>query len=394
MRQEPPLPKGRIGPGSQFCQLWGAFMITFRCSCGKQLKVKEERAGTKVKCPECEEVLRVPETGSIKEKSGPSAPPAKTRPRPADDDEGFAEEERRPRRRARDDDEDEGRPRRRAAARYDDEDDDREHRRRKKEGGNGLLIGIIVGSVLLLAGGGVGLFFLLRSKGPEPAARGPGGPGGEKVNAAAEKIMLENNLRQLALSMHSCNDVHRRLPAPGFSQGLNVKNSKPLLSWRVAILPYIEEDQLYRQFKLDEPWNGPNNIKLLERMPRVFQPLGGQNKKPGHTYLQFVTGPGTLFPTSTTEVAIPRSFRDGTSNTIIIVEAAEPVEWTKPADLNIDVANVAQGTVPKLGGFSPNGFYAALADGTVRFIDRGRTSDKTIRQAFNPADGQVMGQDW
>src|SRR6516225_5555712 len=92
-------------------------MIIFRCSCGKQLQVNDDRAGSKVKCPECEEILRVPEAGSIREKSGPASPPPKTRPRPVEDDESFAEEERRPRGRpARfDEDEYDDRPRRRSS---------------------------------------------------------------------------------------------------------------------------------------------------------------------------------------------------------------------------------------------------------------------------------------
>jgi len=364
-------------------------MITFRCSCGKQLKVKEDRAGTKVKCPECEEVLRVPQADSIKEKSGPSAPPAKTRPKPADDDEGFAEEERRPRHRARDDDdEDEDRPRRRAAARYGDEDDEREHRRRHKEGGKGLLIGLIVGGVLLLAGIGVGLFFFLKSVDTEQRAAV------KKVRQAAERTMLMNNMKQITLAMHSFNDVYKRLPAPGFSKDVASRDTKPLLSWRVAILPYVEEDALFRQFRLDEPWDGPNNIQLLSKMPKIYQPLGSQPKKDGHTYLQFITGPGTLFPTPTSVAAIPRSFPDGTSNTIVVVEAAEPAPWTKPADLVIDVSNIEQGLVPKLGAFSPDGFFAGMGDGSVCFIQRSRISDRTIRMAFNPADGNVLGQDW
>src|SRR5262249_58063603 len=93
-----PPPKRFCGRETQATKL-GEFMIIFRCSCGKQLQVNEDRAGTKVKCPECEEILRVPEAGSIREKSGPASPPPKTRPTQAEVDEGFADEERRPRRR-------------------------------------------------------------------------------------------------------------------------------------------------------------------------------------------------------------------------------------------------------------------------------------------------------
>src|SRR5260370_16568367 len=136
-------------------------MITFRCSCGKQLQVQEERAGSKVRGPEGEEILGVAEAGGMQEKSGLASPPPKTRPKPMDDDDGIED---RPRRRpARsEDDEDDDRPRRRSG-RYEDDDDDRAPRRRKEKGGNGLLIGLIVGGRLLLPRFALSLFFLLTS---------------------------------------------------------------------------------------------------------------------------------------------------------------------------------------------------------------------------------------
>jgi len=357
-------------------------MIIFRCSCGKQLQVNEDRAGSKVKCPECEEILRVPEAGSIREKSGPASPPPKTRPRPVEDDESFAEEERRPRGRpARfDEDEYDDRPRRRSS-RYHEEDDDRANRRRREKSNKGLIIGLVVGGVVLLGAASVGLVLLLTGA-------------QSSVETARDRTILTNNLKQITLAMHSFNDAYKRIPAPGFSKDLASRDTKPLLSWRVAILPFVEEGFLFKEFKLDEPWDGPNNIKLLNRMPKIYEPIGPQPKKEGHTYLQYVTGPGTAFPTPTSVAAIPRTFLDGTSNTILIVEAAEPVPWTKPEDFTIDVTNVLQGNVPKLGAFSPNGFHAGLGDGSVRFIERSRVSDPTIRMAFNPADGNPMPPDW
>src|SRR5260370_3291657 len=197
-------------------------MITFRCSCGKQLQVQEERAGSKVKCPECEEILRVPEAGGIQEKSGPASPPPKTRPKPMDDDDGIED---RPRRRpARtEDDEDDDRPRRRSG-RYEDDDDDRAPRRRKEKGGNGLLIGLIVGGVLLLAGVGVALFFLLSS-------------GENRVAQSRDRTILMNNLKQITLPMHSYTATLKRIPSPGLSKDPLPPGTKPLLSCRVAILP-------------------------------------------------------------------------------------------------------------------------------------------------------------
>src|SRR5262249_39906828 len=71
-----------------------------------------------------------------------------------------------------------------------------------------------------------------------------------KVKAAADRLISANNLKQLALAMHFYHDVHKRLPGPAIVD----RNGKPLLSSRVAILPYVEQNALYKEFKLDEPW--------------------------------------------------------------------------------------------------------------------------------------------
>jgi len=122
-----------------------------------------------------------------------------------------------------------------------------------------------------------------------------------------------------------------------------------------------------------------------------------QPQKEGHTYLQLVTGPGTAFPTPTS-VAAFKAFWDGTSNTILIVEASESVPWTKPADFHIDVSNnegFSKGpSITGLGSFSPHRFYAGMADGTVRRFDLRRVSSETLRSAFNPSDGQPLGSDF
>ena len=331
-------------------------MITFRCSCGKQLKVKEDRAETKVKCPECEEVLLVPEAGGIQKK------PIPRRADPIEDDDSMDE-----------------RPRHGFA-----------NRDRQAKGGHGLLIGLIVGGIVLLAGAGAGLYFFLGSKSLDATDMPPA----DVIVKRSDTALLGKNLKQLAFGLLAFNDLNWRLPSPGFSKDPKAKESKPLLSWRVAILPFIKEENLYRQFNLHEPWDSPHNLKLLENMPEVFRPVGSQKAKPGYTFLQLVTGPGTLYPTPTSIAKMPHSFRHGSGSTIVIVEAAEPVPWTKPADLSIDVTNVEQGAVPKLGALFPHGFCAAMGDCAVYFVDRRQVSDRTIRTAMNPAEVNEMLPDW
>jgi hypothetical protein len=88
---------------------------------------------------------------------------------------------------------------------------------------------------------------------------------------AEDRKKSENNLKQLALAMHNYHDVNGRFP-PAASRGAD---DKPLLSWRVMILPYLEQEALYKEFNMDEPWDSEQNKKLLAKMPDIYVPLNG-----------------------------------------------------------------------------------------------------------------------
>lgn len=68
-----------------------------------------------------------------------------------------------------------------------------------------------------------------------------------------------------------------------------------LLSWRVLLLPYIEECSLFKVFEMNELWDSPHNIKFLDKMPSKFA-LSRKNRNPGETFYQVFTGPRTAFP--------------------------------------------------------------------------------------------------
>ena len=122
---------------------------------------------------------------------------------------------------------------------------------------------------------------------PRPAKTGAIG----KVQAAANRMKTQNNIRQLAIAAHNLHETYGQLPPDAIS---DAKTGRPLLSWRVAILPFIEQGDLYKQFKLNEPWDSPHNIALLDKMPAKFE-VAGTDPPKGHTYFQVFTGPGTLF---------------------------------------------------------------------------------------------------
>jgi hypothetical protein len=152
--------------------------------------------------------------------------------------------------------------------------------------------------------------------------------GQDKPIEEAQIKRSQNNLKQLGLAFHIHHDVSNGLPG-----NIADKDGKALLSWRVAILPYIEEEKLYKEFRLNEAWDSDHNKKLIARMPKVFAPVRGKAKE-GETFYQVFTGEKAVFGGK--KPLRLQNFNDGTSNTGLIFEAGEPATWTKPVDLAFD----------------------------------------------------------
>jgi len=188
---------------------------------------------------------------------------------------------------------------------------------------------------------------------------------------SSERLRIDHdssvsNLRLIALGMQSYADHMGRLP-PSASHD---KSGAPLLSWRVLLLPELLQEDLYRQFHLDEPWDSPHNKALLPKMPRVYTPVRGSSKDPYTTFYQVFVGPGTAFESSEGEplrdsfTKQQPNFPDGIDYTFLVVEGKNAVPWTKPEDLPFSPS----GPLPGLGGEYDYGFHAAFVDGSVRFI--------------------------
>jgi hypothetical protein len=176
---------------------------------------------------------------------------------------------------------------------------------------------------------------------------------------AALRTHSMNNLKQIGLAMHNYHDLHQTLP-PAY----RAENSgRPLLSWRVLILPYIDQQALYKEFHLDEPWDSQHNKKLIERIPAVYRSPGSK-AAPGSTNYLTIRGPDTVFPGK--DGVSFRQITDGTSNTILVVEASDEkaVVWTKPDDFEYNAADPQAGLV----GLRSQGFLTAICDGSVRLI--------------------------
>ena len=195
-----------------------------------------------------------------------------------------------------------------------------------------------------------------------PELLGPmaGGPASGGSPAADSITRTFNNLKQVALAMHNFHDSYNHLPTAD-GNGETGVGKKSGLSWRVHILPYLDKAELYSQFHLDEAWDSPHNMALLNQMPDVFKMDGVD--QPGQTTVHVFASANTPF-----DPEKPIGFRDitdGTSNTILAVvagpETAAP--WTKPGGLTLDSANPI-GTLGTIGKM----FQAGFCDGSVRNI--------------------------
>ena len=170
-----------------------------------------------------------------------------------------------------------------------------------------------------------------------------------QAHEASPTLQCTNNLKQIGLAMHNYLSAHGTFP-PAYSKG---PDGKPLLSWPVHILPYLEQKSLYDEFHKDEPWDSEHNKALIARMPAVYHCPSGRPTpaKEGKTSYLTPRGPGTVFPGA--EGIKIKDIKDGTSNTIIVVDASDAaaVTWTKPEDWDIAAERKAQA----LFGHHPKG---------------------------------------
>lgn len=173
------------------------------------------------------------------------------------------------------------------------------------------------------------------------------------------RIRSFNNLKQLALAEHNYHGANGHFPAAKGS----LEKGKPPVSWRVLLLPYLDQPELFKKYNFDEAWDSEQNKKLLAEMPAVFATLE-QDSASGMTTYQVPVNKGT-FGGSPEGVTI-RDITDGTSNTVMIiqVDSASAVPWTKPDDFEIDPKNIAKGLVSE----GEMKFYTAFGDGSARSI--------------------------
>lgn len=192
-----------------------------------------------------------------------------------------------------------------------------------------------------------------------------------------------NNLKQILLAFHNYHDVYGKLPANSYD-----KNGKPLLSWRVHILPFVEQAALYQQFHLDEPWDSEHNRKLVATLPvQYLSPSSkGELAAQGKTRYQLPLGEG--LPGSVKKRLRFQDFTDGLSNIIAVAEvpASDAVIWTRPDDFHVNMESPLESFLPG----ETEGFNAARYDGSVRYMRKKELADNILKALLTHQGGEAV----
>jgi hypothetical protein len=206
------------------------------------------------------------------------------------------------------------------------------------------------------------------------------------LQEAGATAVTANNFRHIALGMAAFSRTTGAFPA----HAIYSRDRKPLLSWRVTILPHIGENDLYSSIRRNEPWDSEHNKQFWGKMPKVYE-MPDLPAEKGMTAVQVFTGPNTMF-NATMFGQPPEGIKDGQSQTILIVEARDAVNWMEPKDIALteqDWGNLRS----RLGSRNSKGTLAALCDTQIRFV-KPTVSNATLRAAITPAGVDILGPDW
>lgn len=270
-----------------------------------------------------------------------------------------------PRRRPRPDDPDD----------YDEEYDERPRRRRPppKSSGSVWIIVIVVGVIMVVGVAAViGLLLISVSK----------------VREAAARVKDQNNLKQIAVGMYADNNINNRGIYAPFAHDKQGNVVEADLSFRVSLLPHIEQNALYNQFDLKQGWSSAQNQRASGTPVPTYQTPFDDKGTVTTPYRAFVGG-GAMFnedgrPVRLTEVS------DGTANTIMLVHARDQMPWAAPPELRYS----PNAPLPALGHPGlPKGTNVLMADGSVRFL-RADTPEPVVRGLITRSGGEQIPSDW
>jgi hypothetical protein len=208
-------------------------------------------------------------------------------------------------------------------------------------------------------------------------------PAIQAAREAARRNVSMNNMKMIMLGLLNYESARGAFPAYANFDA----NERPLLSWRVHVLPHMDQQRLYEKFHLDEPWDSEHNKQLIPLMPEIFvDPSSGLPPADGKTHYVGVIGPDHFFDGSKEGRRIA-DIKDGTAVTVAIIQVGNKgaVTWTKPEDAAPDDENLLKNFEP----LHPGGFWAAYCDGHREFFNYD-IDPKVFKALLTVAGGETI----
>ncbi len=240
------------------------------------------------------------------------------------------------------------------------------------------IIASIVGLLIVIGLGGV----LIRYATPAVT----------KLSAVRQRTQTIRNLEQIAAALNAYAADHGAYPAPVVRDA----SGMPMHSWRVAILPYLNESQLYVSYDFNQPWNSPSNSLIVGSMPSVYASPHISGFSSNQSHYQLVSGDTTLFPR--TGPLGPKKLLDEAAKTALVVEAFptpnSSAVWTEPVELDINAMSFVMGANPgvEIGGVTEGGVGIATVDGEGHFLEE-TTTPEIIRAILTASGGEPLADD-
>jgi hypothetical protein len=244
---------------------------------------------------------------------------------------------------------------------------------RSRRDGKTVVIVIVILAVslfLMVACGGILVALLL--------------PAVQQARHAARRMQSQNNMKQIGLALHNYHDTYGTFP-PAY---IPDEDGKPMHSWRVLILPFVEESYLYDQYDFDKPWDHSDNMAVTAQLPSVYRSpfLETADSAQGLTPYVAISAPDTAL--GETEGAQLREIVDRHSGTMMLLENfAQPVYWAEPTDVSPDQILANYNRMAK----NPQmGINVLMADISVHFITE-QTQTSSLEGGFYINDGHTFG---
>lgn len=207
-------------------------------------------------------------------------------------------------------------------------------------------------------------------------------PAGSPCREATRRSNCFRNLRQIGLALHHYHDAYKCFPPPHVVD----QDGRPLYSWRILILPFLDRQDLYEQWRLDEPWDSSHNRPLAEQKVKVFQCPSVHHAAEAFTSYLAVVGPGMAWEQG--KCLTVRDFPDSVSDTIMVVEiAGAEVNWAAPVDMDRAAMSPAINDEPRpsISSRHPGVANVLFADGSVKVL--GTELEVEIVEALLTRDG-------